>query len=291
MSESQNAALARRWFDDVWNCGRVETVHELVHPKAVGHLEGFEIRGPEGFLPMWANLLGAFPDLKVIIQDLMAQGESVVVRWMASGTHRGPHLGIPPTMKLTGFRGITWLRFSEGRIIESWDSWNQGRLFTELSPPMLSEFGLVSGLGWLTRWMAEKHGLRTELTVEGVVPPLPDDLRLLLLESVRELLFNAVQHARVQSAAVSVQQIHDTLLKITVSDEGPGFDPVAVTTPNECGGRFGLISVRERLDHVGGRLEIDSAPGRGSRVVLVAPLTAPRASAEAASGAGPRAGR
>jgi steroid delta-isomerase-like uncharacterized protein len=135
MSEAENAALARRFIDDVWNRGRSEAVRELVHPQAVGHLEGFEVRGPEGFLPAWANLLGAFPDLKVIIQDLAAQGDSVVVRWTASGTHRGPHLGFTPTLRLVGFRGITWLRFSEGRIIESWDSWNMGRLFSELQAP------------------------------------------------------------------------------------------------------------------------------------------------------------
>jgi len=132
MSESENAALARRFIDEIWNHGRSETVRELVHPLAVGHLEGFEVRGPEGVLPAWATLLGAFPDLKVIVQDLVAQGDTVVARWTASGTHTGPHLGFPPTMKLVGFRGITWLRFSEGQIIESWDSWNQGRLMSEL---------------------------------------------------------------------------------------------------------------------------------------------------------------
>ncbi len=132
MPEAENAALARRFIDEVWNRGRSEAVRELAHPQVVGHLEGFEVRGPEGFLPAWASFLGAFPDLKVIVQDVVAKGDVVVVRWTAAGTHRGPHLGFPPTMKLAGFRGITWFRFSEGRIIESWDSWNQGRLFHEL---------------------------------------------------------------------------------------------------------------------------------------------------------------
>jgi len=132
MSEAENTALARRFIEESFNRGRSEAVRELVHAQAVGHLEGFEVRGPEGFLPAWANLLGAFPDLNVIIQDVVAEGESVVVRWTASGTHKGPHLGFPPTLKLVGFRGMTWLRFSEGRIIETWDSWNQGRLFNEL---------------------------------------------------------------------------------------------------------------------------------------------------------------
>jgi steroid delta-isomerase-like uncharacterized protein len=132
MSETQNADLARRFIDEVWNSRRAEAVRELVHPEAVLHREGVEVRGLEGFLPNWASLLGAFPDLKVIIQDLVAQGNSVAVRWSASGTHTGPHLGIPPSMKLVGFRGITWLRFSGGKIIEGWDSWNQGRLFNDL---------------------------------------------------------------------------------------------------------------------------------------------------------------
>jgi predicted ester cyclase len=132
MSEAQNADLARRFIDEVWNRRRSEAIRELLHPKAVGHLEGFEVRGPEGFLPAWASLLGAFPDLKVIIQDVVAQGDAVAVRWTASGLHTGPHLGMAPSMKLVAFRGITWLRFSEGRIIEGWDSWNQGRLFNDL---------------------------------------------------------------------------------------------------------------------------------------------------------------
>ncbi len=132
MSEAQNSALARRFLDDVLNQKRSEAFRELLHPKVVGHLEGFEVRGPEGFLPAWANLLGAFPELKIIVQDVLAQGDSVAVRWTASGLHTGPHLGIAPTMKLVAFRGITWLRFSEGKIVESWDSWNFGRLLTEL---------------------------------------------------------------------------------------------------------------------------------------------------------------
>jgi predicted ester cyclase len=132
MSEAGNAALARRFIDEIWNHKRSEAVREFVDPKAVGHLEGFEVRGPEGLLPAWATLLGAFPDLKVIIQDVVAQGDSVAVRWTASGMHTGPHLGIAPSMKLVAFRGITWLRFSEGKIVEAWDSWNQGRLFNEL---------------------------------------------------------------------------------------------------------------------------------------------------------------
>jgi len=132
MSEAENAALARRFIDEAFNNKRSEAVRDLLHPKVVLHLEGVEVRGPEGLLPTWANALGAFPDLKIIIQDLVAQGDSVAVRWTASGMHTGPHLGITPSMKLVAFRGITWLRFSEGKIIEAWESWNQGRLFNEL---------------------------------------------------------------------------------------------------------------------------------------------------------------
>jgi steroid delta-isomerase-like uncharacterized protein len=132
MSEAENTALARRFIDDAFNNKRSEAVRDLLHPKVVLHLEGFEVRGPEGLLPTWANALGAFPDLKIIIQDVVAQGDSVAVRWTASGMHTGPHLGIHPSGKLVAFRGITWLRFSEGKIIEAWESWNQGRLFNDL---------------------------------------------------------------------------------------------------------------------------------------------------------------
>jgi DNA-binding NarL/FixJ family response regulator len=145
-------------------------------------------------------------------------------------------------------------------------------LTAELSPPVLHEGGLSAGLEWLAHWMADKHGLIVELSMEAGLPPLAEDVKVLLFESVRELLFNAIKHAHVGSARVNLRLIEESQLRITVSDAGPGFDPTKVKPAGEAGGGFGLFSIRERLDLIGGHVEIDSAPGKGSRFMLTAPI-------------------
>jgi len=168
-------------------------------------------------------------------------------------------------------------------------------LTAELSPPILHEGGLPAGLQWLARWMADKYGLMVDLSVEDDLPPAAEDVKILLFESVRELLFNAVKHAHVHAVTVNLRRIGDQEVRLTVSDEGPGFDPAALKPAGTGGVGFGLFSIGERLDMLGGGLEIDSAPGRGSRFILTAPLggytEAPAASAtpafDAATGGTP----
>ncbi len=143
-------------------------------------------------------------------------------------------------------------------------------LTAELSPPILHDAGLNAGLEWLARWMADKHGLFVELSMEDLSAPMADDVKLLLFESVKELLFNVVKHSHSRSAAVNMRYV-DGQIQIVVSDQGVGFDPKATPPAGKKGGGFGLFSIRERLDFIGGRIEIQSAPGRGSRFVLLAP--------------------
>ncbi|MCE5279744.1 MAG: PAS domain S-box protein [Planctomycetaceae bacterium] len=141
----------------------------------------------------------------------------------------------------------------------------------DLSPPILHEGGLIAGLEWLGRWMQHKHGLRVDVHADGDDAPGPEDMIILLFQSVKELLFNAVKHAHARSAHVHVRW-SDSQIEVTVADEGAGFDPAALAAKAGKGGGFGLFSVRERLDLLGGKMEIDSLPGRGSRFKLVAPL-------------------
>ena len=129
---ADNAALARRWFEEVWNDRRDATVEELMHSDAVGHMEGLEIRGPLEFLSARGTLLQAFPDLRVEVEGIVAQGDDVVVRWSAKGTHRGEGLGFAASRKSAEFRGMSWMRFRDGKLVEGWDAWNQGRLLATL---------------------------------------------------------------------------------------------------------------------------------------------------------------
>jgi len=138
-----------------------------------------------------------------------------------------------------------------------------------LCPPILHECGLSGGLEWLVGWMQDKHNFQVDLSIE-TRPKLPEDVRILVFESVRELLINAAKHSKVRRALVSLNQVNDAELRIAVSDEGTGFDPRQMKPPGEEGG-FGLFSVRERIGLIGGRFEIDSGLSNGSRFILTVP--------------------
>ncbi len=149
----------------------------------------------------------------------------------------------------------------------------------ELSPPILHEGELVQALEWLARWMHQRHGLQVELTATDPITPASDDLRVILFQAVRELLFNVVKHAQVPTATLSVGRRGDQI-QIVVEDGGAGFDPAQLHGGDEGARGFGLFSIRERLELIGGSLEIDSAPGKGSRFALVAPRAAAAADRE-----------
>ena len=143
-------------------------------------------------------------------------------------------------------------------------------LTAELSPPILHEAGLNAGLQWLARRMADKYGLFVDLEIEED-GRLPEQLKILLFDSVRELLFNTVKHAQTSSAAVNSRRVNGRL-QITVSDPGVGFDPTTMLAAGVGGVGFGLFGIRERMELMGGALQIQSTPGQGSRFVLSVPV-------------------
>ena len=143
-------------------------------------------------------------------------------------------------------------------------------LSSELSPPILHEGGIADGLEWLARWMRSQHRFDVDLSIEAR-PELDEDVKVLLFESVRELLLNAVKHANVTGARVHLVRAGEERLRVVVSDEGVGFDPARLKSPDEDGGGFGLFSIRERIGLIGGVLEIESSPSKGSRFTLTVP--------------------
>jgi PAS domain S-box-containing protein len=142
----------------------------------------------------------------------------------------------------------------------------------ELFPPVLQRSGLPAALTWLATWTRDKYKVDVEVTADPRADSTRRDVRTLLFESVRELLFNAVKHARTDRVTVDLELGADDELSITVMDRGIGFEPAALDDFSQAGQvGWGLFSIRERLNLLGGRVEIDSAPGRGTRVRLVAP--------------------
>jgi len=165
----------------------------------------------------------------------------------------------------------------------------------ELFPPVLQESGLPAALTWLANWTHDKYQVDVQVIADRRADSRRKDVRTLLFESVRELLFNAAKHARADRVTLELTLDADDQLCITVSDQGIGFEPAELDERSKVGqAGWGLFSIRERLMLLGGRFEIDSAPGKGTRVRLVAPrghaqgaLTDPPASTFAPVGAAP----
>jgi PAS domain S-box-containing protein len=143
-------------------------------------------------------------------------------------------------------------------------------LTAELSPPILTEGGLVAALEWLALWMQERHGLAVKLSVPSQVDSPAKDIAVPLFQATRELLFNVVKHAGAKSALVQLDRLDDGI-RIVVSDEGGGFDPAGLRVAGGSAGGIGLFSMRERLHLLGGKVEIESTPGQGTRITLIAP--------------------
>ena len=128
MAAEENIQLMRRWFQEVWNEGRVQTVYELLSPDGVatGQRGGDkEIRGPEEFVKFVREIRGAFPDIHVKVEDVFGAGDKVVLRWSATMTHTGDGLGLPASGRTVRSRGITIARIVDGKVVEGWDNWDQ----------------------------------------------------------------------------------------------------------------------------------------------------------------------
>jgi len=136
MSTKENVALMRRWFEEVWNQGKIETVHELLSEDAVGIGQGepsAKIHGPADFIPFVERIRGAFPDMKVTVEDAFGARDKVVVRWSGTMTHTGDQLGIPASGKPVQISGITIVRIRDGKIIEGWDNWDQLAMMQQIA--------------------------------------------------------------------------------------------------------------------------------------------------------------
>ncbi|MBI1296381.1 PAS domain-containing protein [bacterium] len=144
-------------------------------------------------------------------------------------------------------------------------------LAIELNPPVLRGDGLSAALSWLARHMEEKYGLSVNLYVESDIQIYGEDRRMLLVQIVRELLFNVVKHADTEMARVDVT-IDNDRVQILVEDEGQGFEPATMRIHRSHQDTFGLFSVEERLKLFGGHFHLDTAPGKGTRIWISVPF-------------------
>jgi steroid delta-isomerase-like uncharacterized protein len=129
MSEDANKALAKRWFEEVWNQGKESAIDQLFHPQ--GKVFGFPepdavLIGPEGFKTVHRAFRNAFGNLHIDLNDLIAEGDRVAIRWTCTGTHTGDGLGYPATGKKVVITGSSFIICRDGQLTE-------GRNFMDLT--------------------------------------------------------------------------------------------------------------------------------------------------------------
>ena len=147
-------------------------------------------------------------------------------------------------------------------------------LIFEISPPVLHEFGLGAALEWLAERVQQERGLTVRTEVELGDWAADDELRAALFRAARELLANIVRHARARNAYLVLRRV-GSITELRVEDDGVGFDAARAEALAVSGGGFGLFSIRERLEGLGGAMVVDSRPGGGTRVTLSVPGEVP----------------
>jgi steroid delta-isomerase-like uncharacterized protein len=131
----ENKALVRRWFEQVWNQKKEAAIDEMFSRRAKAY--GFPepdsvVAGPEEFKRLHRDFCGAFPDLHVTLDDVVAEGDVVAVRWHVDATHKGDHLGFPASGRKASLTGSSFLIIGQGQILDGWNQMDMTALFRRL---------------------------------------------------------------------------------------------------------------------------------------------------------------
>ena len=145
-------------------------------------------------------------------------------------------------------------------------------LIFEISPPVLYELGLEPAVEWLAEHYKQRSGFEITITSDEISTRLPEDLKIVLFQSVRELLVNVAKHAQASHVSIDWKHGKDAVV-LTIQDDGIGFDVNSATVRLATQGGFGLFAVRERLKLLGADIEIESSE-EGTRICITAPVFA-----------------
>jgi signal transduction histidine kinase len=137
-----------------------------------------------------------------------------------------------------------------------------------LHPPLLDDLGLPAAIDWYLRGFSRRHGVRADLTHDPMQERLTPETEAAVYRIIQEALTNVAKHARASACRVHLQRLEHSLL-MTIEDDGVGFEPAAAARAADRG--LGLISIRERVAHLQGTLRVESAPGKGTRLVVEMP--------------------
>jgi steroid delta-isomerase-like uncharacterized protein len=120
---------AKAWFEVIWNQREVDRIDEFVSDGSIAHLASGPCSAKDAFRAIHATFRTAFPDMRITIEDTLASGDNVVVRWRFDGTPATPNAG---TATSRTARGMTWMKFNGETIAEGWDCWNYEGMFEDL---------------------------------------------------------------------------------------------------------------------------------------------------------------
>ena len=131
-----NKALIRRWFEEVWNKGRADAIPGLFAEDGIAHGLSDDVnaplKGPGGFLPFHSQFREAFPNIEVVVEDQIAEGDKVATRCSVRGKHAGDSLGFAATQLPVEFTGVTITRIKDGKIIEAWNNFDFMKMYRQL---------------------------------------------------------------------------------------------------------------------------------------------------------------
>ncbi len=254
-AEEQNKALVREFFKEAWGKGNVAAVDKFMAADYVEHPRPSTLPpGTEGLKQLIASYRTAFPDLKVALDDIFAEGEMVAFRWSVSGAHLGAWLGIPPTGNHVAATGITLFRVSSGKVVEGWTS-------MDLSPA-------EEELQWLTERGGEASSGDIPLAERDTSLPNWDVLTRNLTWRLR--VAEVKERERIEQELRVARQIQQSLLP-EATPELEGWKFATYYKPaREVGGDFYdfLELEDERLG-----LVVGDATGKGMPAALVMATT------------------
>lgn len=145
------------------------------------------------------------------------------------------------------------------------------RLMFDLRPSVLDDLGLVPALRWFINQRVVPRGLQVEFQASGLDGRLPDELETALFRIVQEAVTNTVKHAKAKNVAIRLEREPGQAIRAEVADDGRGFHPVHVVSKGDKERGLGLFGMQERAALVGGAVQIESAPGRGTTVRVTVP--------------------
>src|ERR687897_851267 len=256
LDEEKNKALVRWWWEEVWVKGNVAATDEFMAPDYVDHpnLPGLP-SGPEGMKQALTYYRAASPQLQATLDDILAEGERVALRWSARGTHLGEWLDVPPTGHHFTMSGITIYRIAEGKAVEGWNS-------IEVNPTEEEQRWLTEGGGWPGR------SGEIPATERDRSPPFWDGLTRNL--TWRSRVAEARERERIEQELQVARQIQQALLP----EAAPQLEGWELTTyyepAREVGGDF-----YDFLEFEDGRvgLVVGDATGKGMPAALVMATT------------------